>query len=81
VCLLSPKYESPNQIEEKLQAGFITRYYPVFSYPKFCSKPADWQLEKMPVKLETDFALTPFTIPAGQRCCLLLDPNKAITWP
>ena len=24
----------------------------------FAQKPADWQLEKMPVKLETDFALS-----------------------
>jgi len=35
---LSPKYESPNQIEEKLQQALSLVIILFFSYPKFCSK-------------------------------------------
>src|ERR1700761_817703 len=43
----------------------------------FAQKPADWQLDKMPVKLETDFALS--ALPPYLRSnatVYLLDPNK-----
>jgi hypothetical protein len=43
----------------------------------FAQKPGDWQLEKMPVKLETDFALS--ALPPylqAKATVYLLDPNK-----
>jgi len=48
-----------------------------FSIQSFAQKPADWQLEKMPVALETDFALS--CLPPQLRpgaTVYLLDPNK-----
>jgi len=47
------------------------------SAQSFAQKPADWQLEKMPVALETDFALS--SLPPQLRpgaTVYLLDPNK-----
>jgi hypothetical protein len=47
------------------------------SSQSFAQKPADWQLEKMPVSLETDFALSslPTYLRSGATV-YLLDPNK-----
>lgn len=53
---------------------FVTLF---ISMQSFAQKPADWQLEKMPPALETDFALS--SLPPQLRAAAtvyLLDPNK-----
>jgi hypothetical protein len=47
------------------------------SIQSFAQKPGDWELEKMPVKLETDFALSALPPQLRQNATVyLLDPKK-----
>ncbi len=62
---------------KKCRVALLLSFILFISAHSFAQKPADWQLEKMPAALETDFALSalpPQLRPAAT--VYLLDPNK-----
>jgi hypothetical protein len=64
-------------LAKKCRPALLLSLILFISAQSFAQKPADWQLEKMPAALETDFALSalpPQLRPAAT--VYLLDPNK-----
>jgi hypothetical protein len=65
------------RLKKKCRLALSLIVIPFLATQSFAQKPTDWQLEKMPVKLETDFALS--SLPPYLRAnatVYLLDPNK-----
>jgi len=65
------------KLAEKYRRALIILMALVITSQSFAQKPANWQLDKMPVQLETDFALS--ALPPYLRAnatVYLLDPNK-----
>lgn len=56
---------------------FVTSFFIYFSVQSFAQKPPDWKLEKIPVELETDFALSALPVHLRSLATVyLLDPDK-----
>src|ERR1700734_1455401 len=65
------------RLAQKCRGALLTLITLFIAAQSFAQKSADWQLDKMPVKLETDFALS--SLPPylqANATVYLLDPNK-----
>jgi hypothetical protein len=66
-----------NRLPQKCRVALLVLITLFIAVQSFAQKATDWRLEKMPVKLETDFALS--SLPPYLRAnatVYLLDPNK-----